>query len=252
MFFIHILTIVLYFAGKGDRAIQFVEVTEREPWFVEGLRYTGEQIKGSCLVPKRAMDVMQCEVGFYPDPTFYVDANPDPDPTVSYNFFLKCYQFILINADLHFVQNFEIFSEKLIHFRIRSGSAGPGFRCRSGSSKMMPIRPDPDPQHFFETTSLIAVNSTGCVGHLRIRRILNNTNPGTYGTGTTHNLLGTTCYTCLFFPAVVKQNIFGTFFISNVFMQCNDRMLYTMCVNSVWIGSEMIYCGSASYRPLRF
>jgi coronin-7 len=63
MFFIHILTTVLDFAGKGDRAIQFVEVTEREPWFVEGLRYTGEQIKGSCLVPKRAMDVMQCEVG---------------------------------------------------------------------------------------------------------------------------------------------------------------------------------------------
>ncbi len=97
-------------SGKGDRAIQFVEVTEREPWFVEGLRYTGEQIKGSCLVPKRAMDVMQCEVGldlfpdltfcsclvpkramavmqcevgFYPDPTFYVDAGPDPDPTIS-------------------------------------------------------------------------------------------------------------------------------------------------------------------------
>jgi hypothetical protein len=63
---------MLDFAGKGDRAIQFVEVTEREPWFVEGLRYTGEQIKGSCLVPKRAMDVMQCEVGrvLSLDPTF--------------------------------------------------------------------------------------------------------------------------------------------------------------------------------------
>jgi coronin-7 len=56
---------MLDFAGKGDRAIQFVEVTEREPWFVEGLRYTGEQSKGSCLVPKRAMDVMQCEVGVW-------------------------------------------------------------------------------------------------------------------------------------------------------------------------------------------
>ena len=54
------------FVGKGDRAIQFVEVTERDPWFVEGLRYTGEQIKGACLVPKRAMDVMQCEVSFNP------------------------------------------------------------------------------------------------------------------------------------------------------------------------------------------
>jgi coronin-7 len=79
---------MLDFAGKGDRAIQFVEVTEREPWFVEGLRYTGEQIKGSCLVPKRAMDVMQCEVGrvLSIDPTFYVDANPDPDLTISYKF----------------------------------------------------------------------------------------------------------------------------------------------------------------------
>ncbi len=76
---------MLDFAGKGDRAIQFVEVTEREPWFVEGLRYTGEQIKGSCLVPKRAMDVMQCEVGIdlSMDPTSYVDAGPDPDPTIS-------------------------------------------------------------------------------------------------------------------------------------------------------------------------
>ena len=29
---------------------------------MEGLRYTGEQIKGACLVPKRALDVMSGEV----------------------------------------------------------------------------------------------------------------------------------------------------------------------------------------------
>ncbi len=101
---------MLDFAGKGDRAIQFVEVTEREPWFVEGLRYTGEQIKGSCLVPKRAMDVMQCEVGrvLAPDPTLYVDADPDPDPTLSYTklenhkFIFSC---IHSNARLHFFRS---------------------------------------------------------------------------------------------------------------------------------------------------
>ena len=29
---------------------------------MEGLKYSGEQTKGACLVPKRAMDVMQGEV----------------------------------------------------------------------------------------------------------------------------------------------------------------------------------------------
>ena len=28
-----------------DRYIQFVEVADKDPWFVEGLRHTGEQIK---------------------------------------------------------------------------------------------------------------------------------------------------------------------------------------------------------------
>ena len=55
-------TQMVFLAGKGDRYIQFVEVADKEPWFVEGLRHTGEQIKGSCLVPKRALDVMSGEV----------------------------------------------------------------------------------------------------------------------------------------------------------------------------------------------
>ena len=29
---------------------------------VEGLRYSGDQTKGACLVPKRAMNVMEAEV----------------------------------------------------------------------------------------------------------------------------------------------------------------------------------------------
>ena len=55
-------TSMVFLCGKGDRYIQFVEIADKDPWFVEGLRHTGEQIKGACLVPKRALDVMQCEV----------------------------------------------------------------------------------------------------------------------------------------------------------------------------------------------
>ena len=42
--------------------MQFIELTDKEPFFVEGLKYSGEQTKGACLVPKRAMDVMNAEV----------------------------------------------------------------------------------------------------------------------------------------------------------------------------------------------
>jgi coronin-7 len=55
-------TNMVILAGKGDRYMQFVEVTESHPWFVPGLRYTGEQTKGACILPKRAMDVMKGEV----------------------------------------------------------------------------------------------------------------------------------------------------------------------------------------------
>lgn len=55
-------TNMVILAGKGDRYMQFVEVTDKEPWFVPGLRHTGEQTKGACMVPKRAMDVMKGEV----------------------------------------------------------------------------------------------------------------------------------------------------------------------------------------------
>lgn len=34
----------------------------REPYLVEGIRHSGEQTKGACLVPKRALNVMQAEV----------------------------------------------------------------------------------------------------------------------------------------------------------------------------------------------
>ncbi|XP_048513736.1 coronin-7 isoform X2 [Athalia rosae] len=55
-------TNMLFLAGKGDTTILYMEVTEREPYFVEGIRHSGEQTKGGCLVPKRALNVMQAEV----------------------------------------------------------------------------------------------------------------------------------------------------------------------------------------------
>ncbi|KAK9870983.1 hypothetical protein WA026_009943 [Henosepilachna vigintioctopunctata] len=39
-----------------------MEVTDKEPYLVEGIRHSGEQTKGACLVPKRALNVMQGEV----------------------------------------------------------------------------------------------------------------------------------------------------------------------------------------------
>lgn len=55
-------TNMLFLAGKGDITIAYQEVTEKEPFLVEGLRHTGEQTKGACLIPKRAVTVMEGEV----------------------------------------------------------------------------------------------------------------------------------------------------------------------------------------------
>lgn len=55
-------TNMLFLAGKGDTSIFYMEVTNREPYLIEGLRHNGEQTKGACLVPKRALNVMQGEV----------------------------------------------------------------------------------------------------------------------------------------------------------------------------------------------
>lgn len=55
-------TNMLFLAGKGDTTINYMEVTDKEPYLIEGLRHTGEQTKGACLVPKRALRVMEGEV----------------------------------------------------------------------------------------------------------------------------------------------------------------------------------------------
>ncbi|XP_017767884.1 PREDICTED: coronin-7 isoform X2 [Nicrophorus vespilloides] len=53
---------MLFLAGKGDTTIGYMEVTDKEPYLIEGIRHSGEQTKGACLIPKRALNVMQGEV----------------------------------------------------------------------------------------------------------------------------------------------------------------------------------------------
>uniref|UniRef100_A0A1A9W972 Coronin n=1 Tax=Glossina brevipalpis TaxID=37001 RepID=A0A1A9W972_9MUSC len=55
-------TNMLFLAGKGDTTINYLEVSDKDPILIEGLRHTGEQTKGACLVPKRALKVMEGEV----------------------------------------------------------------------------------------------------------------------------------------------------------------------------------------------
>lgn len=55
-------TNMLFLAGKGDTTILYMELTDREPFLIEGLRHSGEQTKGACLVSKRALRVMEGEV----------------------------------------------------------------------------------------------------------------------------------------------------------------------------------------------
>ncbi|XP_053678397.1 coronin-7 [Anopheles nili] len=55
-------TNMLFLAGKGDSTINYLEVSDKEPYLIEGIRHSGEQTKGACLVPKRALKVMEGEV----------------------------------------------------------------------------------------------------------------------------------------------------------------------------------------------
>lgn len=55
-------TNMLFLAGKGDTTINYLEITDKDPYLIEGLRHTGEQTKGACLVPKHALKVMEAEV----------------------------------------------------------------------------------------------------------------------------------------------------------------------------------------------
>jgi hypothetical protein len=56
-------TNMLFVAGRGDSSIGYYEFSEdASDCLTEGHRYNGEQTKGVCLVPKRAMRVMETEV----------------------------------------------------------------------------------------------------------------------------------------------------------------------------------------------
>ncbi len=89
-----------------------------------------------------------------PDPTFHFDAGPDPDPTtLSFTHVGKSKNSFHSNASLYcFI--FLVSVIGVIMFNIMNNIFSFLYfvemdTCRSGSGsgKMMPIRPDPDPQH---------------------------------------------------------------------------------------------------------
>ena len=47
---------------QGDTMLRFMELTDKDPWITDGSADTVEQIRGMGIVPKRALDVMECEV----------------------------------------------------------------------------------------------------------------------------------------------------------------------------------------------
>ncbi|XP_072040338.1 coronin-7-like [Amphiura filiformis] len=56
-------TNMVLLAGKGDSFISYVELTENSPYLTQGMQSVCEyQHKGMAMVPKRALDVMSCEV----------------------------------------------------------------------------------------------------------------------------------------------------------------------------------------------
>jgi len=55
-------TNMVFVAGRGDSSISYLEFTESDLYLTEGYRHNGEQTKGACLVPKRALRVMETEV----------------------------------------------------------------------------------------------------------------------------------------------------------------------------------------------
>ncbi|XP_006824884.1 LOW QUALITY PROTEIN: coronin-7-like, partial [Saccoglossus kowalevskii] len=56
-------TNMIFLAGKGDTTIKLLELTEKSPYLTEVSVYMGDmQQKGIATVPKRALNIMTCEV----------------------------------------------------------------------------------------------------------------------------------------------------------------------------------------------
>ena len=52
-----------FFLGRGEQTIFFLECIEKGPTLVEQSRVTSDQqTKAACLMPKRALNLMQAEV----------------------------------------------------------------------------------------------------------------------------------------------------------------------------------------------
>lgn len=55
-------TNMIFLAARGDSSIGYYEFAESDEFLTEGYRYNGDQTKGACIVPKRALKVMETEV----------------------------------------------------------------------------------------------------------------------------------------------------------------------------------------------
>lgn len=55
-------TNMIFLAARGDSSIGYYEFSESDDFLIEGYRYNGDQTKGACLLPKRALKVMDTEV----------------------------------------------------------------------------------------------------------------------------------------------------------------------------------------------
>ncbi|CAL8081262.1 unnamed protein product [Orchesella dallaii] len=55
-------TNMIFLAARGDSSIGYYEFAESDDFLTEGYRYNGDQTKGACLLPKRALKVMDTEV----------------------------------------------------------------------------------------------------------------------------------------------------------------------------------------------
>jgi len=56
-------TNLLYLCGKGDGNVRYFEIVDEEPWQFHISEYrSSSSTKGMCMLPKKACDVMKCEV----------------------------------------------------------------------------------------------------------------------------------------------------------------------------------------------
>lgn len=119
-----------------------MEVTDKEPYLIEGIRHSGEQTKGACLVPKRALNVMQGEVNRI------LQLTSNSVIPITYQVPRKTYRYLLLyprperKQKNWVLQFFQGFSRGLVsrHFVVRHGTNGipvdPGEKYSIGQDEL--------------------------------------------------------------------------------------------------------------------